>query len=308
MKSRASIACVLWLLCCSTMKAADPQVSPPGVLRVATCQFPVEADLRANGKWIRTQMREARQHDADVAHFPECALSGYVGAEYRSLKGFDWALLKKETESILALAGKLKLWVVFGSMHRLSGQNKPHNCLYLINPVGKIVDRYDKRFCTGWDLRHFSPGNRFVTFDANGVRCGLLICYDLGFPELYRQYAKRDVRMMLHSFYNARSEKNARRFAEIAPLLARARALSNNMFVSMSNTSGPYSWPNHMITPDAVIVGKLTAEKPGVMISTIDTRKKYRDSTGSFRKEAIEGKLNSGSLVTDPRSRDRTSF
>jgi predicted amidohydrolase len=308
MKNAVLIALMLWSLCCCPVEAAVPRDVPSGVLRVATCQFSVEADMRANAEWIRSQMREARQRGADVAHFSESALSGYLGVDYRSLEGFDWALLRKETESILALAGELKLWVVLGSMHRLSGQNKPHNCLYVIDPEGKIVDRYDKRFCTRMDLRNFSPGDHFVTFEANGVRCGLLICYDLGFPELYRQYAKRDVRMMFHSFYNARSEKNAQRFAEIAPLLARARALSNNIFVSMSNTSGPYSWPNHMIMPDAVIMGKLTAEKPGVMISTIDTRKKYRDSTGSFRKGAIEGELNSGSLVDDSRSRNRTGL
>jgi predicted amidohydrolase len=308
MKNAVLTALMLWLLCCCPVEAAVPRDAPSGVLRVATCQFPVEADVHANAEWIRTQMQEARKRGADVAHFSESALSGYLGADYRSLEGFDWVLLKKETESILALAGELKLWVVLGSMHRLSCPNKPHNCLYVIDPEGKIVDRYDKRFCTRWDLRHFSPGDHFVTFEANGVRCGLLICYDLGFPELYRQYAKQDVRMMLHSFYNARSEENAQRFAEIAPLLARARALSNNMFVSMSNTSGPFSWPNYMITPDAVIMGKLTAEKPGVMISAIDTRKKYSNSTGLFRKGAIEGKLNSGSLVDDPRSRNRTGL
>lgn len=308
MKVRVPITCVLWLLCCSTLEAADQQVPPPGVLRVATCQFPIGADMRANAEWIRTQMREARERGADIAHFPESALPGYIGADYRSNKGFDWALLRQETESIIALADELNLWVVLGSMHRLSGQNKPHNCLYLIDPEGKVVDRYDKRFCTRGDLHHYSPGDHFVTFDVNGVRCGLLICYDLGFPELYRQYAKLDVRMMLHSFYNARSEKNVRLFTRIAPILAQAHAISNNMFVSMSNSSAPYSWTNHMIAPDAIIMGKLPTEKPGVMVNTVDIRRRYKDSTRSNRKMAIDGKLNSGSLVDDPRSKDRTSF
>ncbi|MEA1938757.1 MAG: carbon-nitrogen hydrolase family protein [Pseudomonadota bacterium] len=308
MKNTVLIALMLWSLCYCSMEAAVPRDAPSGVLRVATCQFPVGADVRANAERIRAQMREARQQGADVVHFCESALPGYVGADHPTLKGFDWELLTKETKSILALAAELKLWVVLGSMHRLSGGNKPHNCLYLIGPDGKIVDRYDKRFCTGRDLRHYSAGDHFVTFEVNGVRCGLLICYDLGFPELYRQYAKRGVRVMFHSFYNACSKENAAWFSEYSLLLVRSRAFCNGMFVSMSNTSGPYNWPSCEIEPDGTIAGKLTVGKPDVMIIEMDTRKKYKDSTGAFRMRAIDGKLSSGPDVDDPRSRNRTGL
>ncbi len=308
MKSSVLIAFVLWGSCCRPVEAAKPREVPTGVLRVATCQFPVSADVHANAEWIRAQMREARQQGADIAHFSESALSGYAGVDIPTLKGFDWELLTGETESILALAADLKLWVVLGSMHRLSDGHKPHNCLYVVNPGGKIVDRYDKCFCTRSDLRHYSPGDHFATFEINGVRCGLLICYDLGFPEMYRQYAKRGVRVMFHSFYNARSKNLAARHAEHAPLLGRARAICNGMFVSMSNTCGPYGWPSYLITPDGAIVGKLTAEKQEIMVNTIDSRKKYRDSTRVFRLRAIDGKFSSGPAVDDPRSRNRTGL
>ena len=46
------------------------------------------------------------------------------------------------------------------------------NSLYVINRDGEVIDRYDKRFCTGGDLQHYSPGDHFVTFDVNDVRCG----------------------------------------------------------------------------------------------------------------------------------------
>ena len=60
-------------------------------------------------------------------------------------------LIKAEFRAVRDLAKKLKLWVVLGSDHRLSAGNKPHNSLYVISPKGEIVDRYDKRFCTGGD-------------------------------------------------------------------------------------------------------------------------------------------------------------
>jgi len=42
---------------------------------VATCQFPVGAGIRANLGYIKRQVRLARRQGADVAHFPEAALS-----------------------------------------------------------------------------------------------------------------------------------------------------------------------------------------------------------------------------------------
>jgi predicted amidohydrolase len=63
------------------------------------------------------------------------------------------------------LAKDLNLWLVLGSAHFLDGTAKPTNCLYLIDPAGKIADRYDKCFCTGGDQRHYSVGDRLVTRD-----------------------------------------------------------------------------------------------------------------------------------------------
>ena len=54
-------------------------------------------------------------------HFPECALSGYAGVDFKTLDGFNWDLLKEQTQKIMSLAGKLKIWVVLGSIHRLTG-------------------------------------------------------------------------------------------------------------------------------------------------------------------------------------------
>ena len=48
------------------------------VLKVATCQFPVSADVEQNAGWVIAQMEEAARLGARVAHFPEGALSGYA--------------------------------------------------------------------------------------------------------------------------------------------------------------------------------------------------------------------------------------
>jgi predicted amidohydrolase len=147
-------------------------------LTVATCQFPVDPDMRRNLQYVSWQIRAAKERGAQVAHFPEACLSGYAGVDFPSYQGFDWALLHECTQEVLDLARPFRLWVVLGSTHRLTGRHKPHNSLYVINDHGKLVDRYDKMFCAGdragksIDLTHYSPGNHFSVFVIEGVRCG----------------------------------------------------------------------------------------------------------------------------------------
>ena len=278
-----------------------------GKIRVASCQFPVSADIRANYLWMTEQMTDASLKKADIVHFPECALSGYPGSDMNSLDKFDWEELYRCTDSLLDLAAKLKIWVVFGSMHRLSDGHKPHNSLYVVNDQGEIADRYDKRFCTGGDLEYFTPGDHFVTFSLKGVTCGLLICYDVRFPELYREYRKLNCDLIFQSFYNARQEKGSIH-PVIMPVSSQAHAATNYFYMSLTNSSAAESWPCHFITPDGLVQNKLAPNTPGVLISDVDTAFRYYDASKEFRSGAISGKLNSGEVIQDPRSSDRKSI
>jgi predicted amidohydrolase len=279
------------------------------VLKVATCQFAVGRSIKRNSREICELLHRANKGKADIVHFSECALSGYVGTDFPNFEGYDWQLLKEETAKIMALAAKLRLWVVLGSTHRLTEPNKPHNSLYLINPDGKIFDRYDKRFCTTGDLRRLTPGNRFVNFTINGVKCSLLICFDLRFPELYRELYKQGVNCIFQSFYNAR-QKGPSIHTHIMRQTMQCRAATNHMWVSMSNSSGYYSpYPSCFIQPDGKIVRQLRANRSGLMVNTVDLNRKFYDPMANFRDMAINGKLNNArQAVKDPRSRKRTNL
>jgi predicted amidohydrolase len=293
----------------STSFGQDPEtaLADSGIVRIAACQFPVSNDIEANSDWIRRQTKAAKEKGAEIVHFSECALSGYIGHEYTSVTDIDWDVLINQTKSIMELSDSLNVWIILGSTHRLSGSNKPHNSLYVINPEGEIIDRYDKRFCTENDLKHYSPGDHFVTFDINGVRCGLLICYDVRFPELYREYRKLGVDLIFQSFYNSnKSDKHIHPI--IMPLSVRARAATNYFFISLTNTSKKYSWPCYIITPNGLVADRLLPDRPGVLVGDINTNKSYYDASAPFRMDAIHGKLNSGDVVNDLRSADREGF
>lgn len=268
-------------------------------VKVATCQFPVSDDVEANLRQVLRQARSAKRRGADVAHFPEGALSGYAGSDFDTFDGFDWEGLREATDRVLDAARGLGMWLVVGSAHRLSDGHKPHNSL----------------------------GDHPSVWEIKGVRCGALICYEYRFPELYRQYAGEGVQLVFHSFHaaNASPEQLADIGAAIGPGLRRlnpaatfsypgitmpaamtAAAASNHMWISCPNSSAPESaWPAFFVRADGITVGRARRNRPGVVRSTVDTDEELYHSTAAWRERALTGVLHSGTLIEDPRSSDR---
>jgi predicted amidohydrolase len=221
-----------------------------------------------------------------------------------------------------------------GSSHRLTGGRKPHNSVYVIDDRGRTVDRYDKRFCAGdregrtGDLAHYSPGDHECRFEIRGIRCGVLICYDYRFPELHREYKKRGVDVVFHSFHAANAdasrlaairaavgEENFRfnhgtTYPEITmPPSMQAAAASSHLWISCSNSSARESfWPAFFVRADGIVTGRLRRNVAGVLMSTVDTDQPLYDSTRDWRGRAMRGVLHSGRTVRDPRSRNRTEI
>ena len=222
-------------------------------IRIAISQFPVTGDVRRNGRHIRRLIAAAAEQGADILQTCELALPGYGGIDVKSSSDYDWRALTEETAAIQNCARRHKLWLTLGSSHYLGPAGKPTNCLYLINGQGDIVDRYDKRFCTGGDLANYTSGDHGVTFDFKGFRLGLAICYDGCFPHLYRAYEEQGVEIMLHSFYNA-GGGGPSCLDEIGPAWVQVRAADHEMWVLASNSSRRHScWPSMIAAPDGTV-------------------------------------------------------
>lgn len=289
-------------------------------LLIASCQFAVAGDVSYNQALIVRQIKTAADRGARVVHFPEAALTGYAGVDFKSFDRFDWSALHAAMEEVCRAAHQHRVWVVVGSAHRLSNGNRPHNSLYIISPRGDVVDRYDKRFCTGvlkprrtLDMCHYTPGNHETTFEVDGFRCGALICYDYRFPELYRDLKKRGVEVVFHSYHNGRKDRetflHGNLWKDVVPATMIAAAASNFLWISATNSSARYSlWPAFFVRPDGRITGRLRCGAAGVLMSEINRREKIWDAPGPWRARAMNGQLHSGELVDDPRSLNRNQY
>lgn len=240
------------------------QTSSQEKFKIATCQFSVSGNVLENSDYIKKFIKEAALNGADLIQFSEQALCGYPPGDIPSFENYNWDLLRAETKIIMALAKEYNIWVVLGSCHFISENEKPLNCLYIISNQGKLEDRYDKSMLTGGDLKYFTPGNHIVIRDIKGYRLGFLICYDSCFPEMYNVYRHENVKIMIHSFYNAHhTGRNI--LDDIIPAEIRVRASDNLMWVVASNSSGSYSsWPTCIARPDGSLES-LERGKPGIL-------------------------------------------
>ena len=242
------------------------EAKPGETLRVATCQFPVSGSPTENAKYIGDFMRQAADAGAHLLHTSEASLSGYAGIDFPSFEKYDWEALRQATTALRGLAKELKLWLVLGSAHFLDQKTKPTNCLYLIDPQGRMADRYDKCFCTGGDQKHYSAGGRLVTRDIRGVRVGLAICYDVCWPQLYIGYREKGATVMIHSFHNARA-KGRDCLDTLNVRQVPTRCADNRMWAVCNNSSQPYShWGSFIARPDATIPKQLEINQPGMLM------------------------------------------
>jgi len=273
---------------------------------IATAQSLIGSDIRANGRHVRDLMRQAAQSGARLVHFPEGALSGYVKSEILDWRDCDWTALQEEQEAVASLAGKLRLWVVVGSAHRLTAPNRPHNSLHIISDGGALVDRYDKRLCSHTEISDwFTPGSTPVTFVVDGITFGCALCIELCFPDLFAEYERLGVDCLLVSAYSRDA---------IHGVMAHSHAATFCTWLSLAvpaQCSG--TLPSAFIGPHGRdLAGGVATGRPELLAGVIDQHAPELAvplaKARPWRALARQGDIYAARRVHDVRSDDRRRF
>lgn len=227
--------------------------SATGRLKIAASQFPVSGNRRRNARYILKHIEGAAKRGAHVVQFPETALPGYAPRHLGSLDGYDWQGLGEETKRIEKAAREHGVWVILGSMRRAEDRSI-RNTLMAISDAGRCEAIYDKRRLYGRETSYYLAGDSPSVFEIRGVRCGLLICYDNCFPELYAEYRERGVELIFNSFYNA-ANAVVTTIDDLMSANLLVRAADHQCWISASNSSEPHSpLPASIVKPDGSAV------------------------------------------------------
>jgi predicted amidohydrolase len=187
-----------------------------------------------------------------------------------------------------ALAKAHGIWLLGGSFpEAIAESERVYNSSVLIDPDGSLVAHYrkihlfdvDLGVCGGGVYRESetcAPGERVVTACTPFGRIGLSICYDLRFPELYRQMAELDVHWI--TVPSAFAPRTGRDHWEV---LLRARAIENQAFVIAPAQCGQHSedrssYGRSMIIDPWGIVLAQGADRPCVIVADCDLEELHR--------------------------------
>ena len=173
---------------------------------------------------------EAAAGGADTVLLPEMWDWGFYPDDFDSAADEDGM----ETKAFLAsLALRFHVNIVGGSVITKKG-GKFYNTCYVFNRNGHLEAEYDKThlFSPLDEDKHFESGNKLGIFELDGVRCGILLCYDLRFPEAARMLALHGVEVLFISAFWPKERSTA------LLILARCRAIENEMFVVLSSAVG----------------------------------------------------------------------
>jgi predicted amidohydrolase len=140
-----------------------------------------------------------------------------------------------------------------------------HNSLVFVDQRGQIIAKYRKTHLYAVapvEEQHcFAPGNAFASFALGGLRFGFSICYDLRFPEMYRE-------LVVEQNVGAFIVSSAWPFPRLEHFrtLALARAIENQSYVIASNRVGKdddlwFCGSSAIIDPRGVLIASASADR-----------------------------------------------
>ena len=175
-----------------------------------------------------------RLEGADILVFPELVDGGYAALKGgASPQRKDGALLAE----FAAASRTLAPYCIAGSVFLKEPPPATSNTS-LVFHRGRVIFRYDKihLFRPAGDHRYFRPGTTIGTFPLSTpgahIRCGVIICYDLRFPELVRAMARQGLHLLVVPARWPSVRDDAWQ------TLLKARAIENQVFVVGCNVLG----------------------------------------------------------------------
>jgi len=241
-------------------------------VNVALAQINCKAgDKKYNINKMVKHIKKAKNKDAKLVIFPELSLTGYIIRDLayelaEPIEGSSVRLLEE-------VAKKERVYIVFGMVER---GEKAHAVIYntavLLGPEG-FVGKYQKMYLPTHSVfeekRYFRPGYQASVFDTDIGRIGLMICYDVFFPEVARMLRLNGSQLTICI---SASPAVRRKFFEV---LTVARAMENTTYLAYVNLVGiedglQFWGGSRLIAPNGSIISQAKYDEEDQVIGRVD--------------------------------------
>jgi predicted amidohydrolase len=191
-------------------------------------------DKKENLKKYEDIVKSAKEQCAKLVIFPELSLTGYVVRD--ELYEMAETVPGPSTKAIAKIARQTNTHIIFG-MPELNEKTHAtmHNTAVLVGPNG-FIGKYRKMYLPTHSVfeekRYFRPGYHSAVYETSLGKIGLIICYDIYFPEVARLARLQGAQLIVCI---SASPAVRRVFFQI---LTAARAIENTAFLAFVNLVG----------------------------------------------------------------------
>jgi len=241
--------------------------------RVALGQFRSIADKEANLRRMLALHADAAAAGADLVVFPEVAMftDETMTTDLAPVaEPLDGPFVTRLREA----AARAGVGIVTGMYEPAPEPAKPYNIAVAIGTDGELLGAYRKiHMFDAFGFKesdHNRPGDgELLLFTIGGVRFGVTICYDLRFPELFRELAERgaDVILLPTAWVGGHLKELQ------LSTLGRARAIENTVYFAAADQTGAgMAGSSELFDPMGVTVASI-GESEGLAMGTVDTER-----------------------------------
>ena len=226
-------------------------------------------DADTNLKRALDMIDQATLKNSQIVCLPELFTTGFY---YEYIKKCATKIPNTVTDALCEKAMSSKIYIIAGSIPEKVGK-KIYNTSAFIGRDGKIIGKYrkvhlfplmgeDKNFCSGTDIR---------IFETDFGPMGVVICYDLRFPDIFRKIALMGAKVIFvpSEFPNPKIDH--------WKTLLKARAIENQLYVFGVNTIGRDEsstfFGNSMVCDPLGVVMAESDDKADIITVDIDLSK-----------------------------------
>jgi len=290
------------------------------MIRAAAVQMDIQiGDNAGNLARVLGKLDEAAKDGAQLVVFPECALSGYCFSSLEDAKPYAERPDRIDLEQFEYRCSRLRVTGVIGYLRcdTIQGEAPCYNCARIAAPSGMrhraICYTYCKTHLPTLGVDRFvSPGDTLRVFDVPFGKLGVLICYDIRFPEAARCLGLMGADVIA-------LPTNWPEGAESAPdFITRARAWENRVYVVAANRVGVergrrFIGRSQIVAPTGEILCEAGGEEETILYADLDLslcrQKRIVIEPGEWeldithdRRPELYGELTKGGLKADDRA------
>jgi predicted amidohydrolase len=243
-------------------KVSSPE---PRLVRLATVRYrpPRSSTARENLERFARLIEQAAAQRADAVCLPEAITLVGTGRSYVEAAE---QVPGPTTEFLGNLARAHRLYIVAGILERDGAE--VHNTAVLLDRDGKLAGTY-RKVCLPREESDggVAPGGEFRTFDTDFGRIGIMICWDVAFPEPARELALDGAEVIFLPIWGGNTT------------LARARAIENQVYL----VSSSYDMETGVFGLEGELIAEATDAQPVVVVEVDLGKKKDWPWLGDFK-------------------------